>query len=96
MIALLAALFAVISIIPPVDAFTVSRDSQISRVENYLQAEGILVDGQLTPKADASEETKIETTNILTYLNRSSSLKYIEWLPEDFTIYRGYGACLGL
>ncbi|MGI6449269.1 MAG: DUF4153 domain-containing protein [Desulfitobacteriia bacterium] len=94
-IAFLAALFAVISIIPPVDAFTVSRVSQITRVENYLQAEGILVDGKLTPKADASEETKIETTNILTYLNRNSSLKYIEWLPEDFTIYRDMELVLG-
>ncbi|HHV64224.1 MAG TPA: DUF4153 domain-containing protein [Peptococcaceae bacterium] len=95
LIALLAALFAVISIIPPVDAFTVSRVSQIARLENYLQAEGILVAGKLTPKADASEKTKIETTNILTYLDRSSSLKYIQWLPEDFNIYRDMELVLG-
>ncbi|BAE82744.1 hypothetical protein AT727_20830 [Desulfitobacterium hafniense] len=86
-IALLAAGFAIVSILPPVDAFTVSRVSQITRLEGILQGEGILADGKLTPKVNASENAKIETTNILNYLNRQSSLEYIEWLPEDFAIY---------
>lgn len=87
-IALLAACFAIFSIIPPMDAFTVSRVSQINRVENILQTEGILSEGKLTPKADASEHTKVETSNILTYLDRQSSLEYIDWLPEEFNIYQ--------
>jgi len=87
-IALLAACFAIFSIIPPMDAFTVSRVSQITRVENILQAEGILSEGKLIPKADASEHTKVETSNILTYLDRQSSLEYIDWLPEEFNIYQ--------
>ena len=87
-IALLAACFAIFSVIPPMDAFTVSRVSQITRVENILQAEGILSEGKLTPKADASEHTKVETSNILTYLDRQSSLEYIKWLPEEFNIYQ--------
>jgi len=95
LIALLAAAFAVVSVIPPVDAFTVSRTSQISRVERILQTEGILVDGKITPKQDVSDYTKIETTNILTYLNRNSSLKYIEWLPEDFDLYTDMNKVFG-
>lgn len=86
-IALLAAAFAVISIIPPLDAFTVSRYSQISRLESILADEGMLIDGKIIKKEDASEYTKVETTNILYYLERSSLLKYIDWLPEEFTIY---------
>ncbi|MCX7615279.1 MAG: DUF4153 domain-containing protein [Clostridiales bacterium] len=86
-IALLAAGFAIFSIIPPVDAFTVSRNSQIGRVETILQSEGILKGGKLTPKENASEKTRIEITNILSYLNSRSSLKYIKWLPKDFNIY---------
>lgn len=86
-IALLAAAFAIISIIPPVDAFTVSRHSQINRIESILKDEGMLMDGKIIKKEDASEYTKIETTSILYYLERSSSLKYIDWLPEDFKIY---------
>lgn len=94
-IALLVAGFAIFSIIPPIDAFSVSRVSQINRVEAILQAEGILTEGQLKAKTDAAEYTKIETTNILSYLDRSSSLKYIQWLPEDFQIYRDMKSTFG-
>lgn len=86
-IAVLAAAFAIISIIPPVDAFTVSRRSQINRIESILEKEGMLMDGKLVKKEDASEYTRIEATNILHYLERNSSLEYIRWLPENFTIY---------
>ncbi len=87
-IALLAAVFALISILPPIGAFTVSRVSQIRRVETILVNEGMLIDGRVVAKADASDYTKVEVTNILNYLERSSSLKYIDWLPEDFDTYR--------
>lgn len=87
-IALLAAAFALLSILPPIDAFTVSRVSQIQRVETILIDEGMLVDGKVVAKAAASDNTKIEVTNILNYLERNSSLKYIDWLPEDFTAYQ--------
>lgn len=94
-IALLAAAFAIFSIIPPADAFTVSRVSQITRVQNILQAEGMLREGKLTPKENASEETKIETTNILSYLERRSSLRYINWLPEKFNPYQDMKSVFG-
>lgn len=86
-IALLATVFIIISIIPPFDAFTVSRYSQINRIESILEDEGMLVDGKIIKKEDASDYTKIETTSILYYLQRSGSLKYIDWLPQGFTVY---------
>lgn len=94
-IALLAAGFAIFSIIPPMDAFTVSRVSQITRVQNILQTEGMLSEQTLTRKTNASEHTKIETTNILSYLDRSNSLGHIEWLPEDFNIYQDMESVFG-
>ena len=94
-IALLAAVFAIVSIIPPVDAFTVSRLSQINRIESILENEGMLSDSKIIKKEDASEYTRVETTNILYYLERSSSLEYIDWLPEDFTIYRDFKPTFG-
>lgn len=94
-IALLAAGFAIVSIIPPVDAFTVSRNSQINRVETILSSEGILKDGKLTPKSAVSDVTKSETTSILTYLDNRSSLKYITWLPEDFNLYEDMKTTVG-
>lgn len=94
-IAVLAAAFALISIIPPVDAFTVSRASQITRLESILESEGMLLGGEIIRKEDASQTTRNETTNILTYLDRSSSLEYIVWLPEDFSPYRDMRATFG-
>jgi len=92
---LLAAGFAIISIIPPVDAFTVSRVSQINRVETILISEGILKDGKLTPKSEVSDITKSETTSILAYLDNQSSLKYISWLPTDFNLYEDMKSTIG-
>lgn len=83
-IALLAAGFAIFSVIPPVDAFTVSRVSQIKRLENMLRNEGILSNGRIIPKADAPVEVRLETTGILNYLEMRNYLQYVNWLPSDF------------
>ncbi|NMA55374.1 MAG: DUF4153 domain-containing protein [Firmicutes bacterium] len=84
LIALLAAGFAVISVLPPVDAFTLARNSQTARLEGYLQEAGILVDEVLVPGADADWDVRVEATNILTYLYRRGYTKQIAWLPADF------------
>lgn len=95
-IALLAACFAIVSIIPPVDAFTVSRTTQIHRIEKYLKSAGVLSeDGTLTPKKDVAENIRIETTNILQYLDGRSSLQYIAWLPKDFNQYEDMKTTFG-
>ncbi|MBP1761537.1 MAG: hypothetical protein H6Q64_1079 [Firmicutes bacterium] len=87
-IVLLAAGFALISIIPPIDAFTVSRVSQTTRLENLLQAEGVLADGKISPKADVSMDLRIETTNILQYLQNRKYTGKIAWLPANFDLYK--------
>ncbi len=84
LIALLAAAFAIISVLPPVDAFTVSRASQINRLENMLQAEGILANGEISPKKDVDVALRQETTSILNYLARRKYIQDVAWLPADF------------
>ncbi|MDD2586119.1 MAG: DUF4153 domain-containing protein [Syntrophomonadaceae bacterium] len=86
-IALLAAVIAIISVIPPIDAFTISRVSQINRLEKILVTEGLLVDEKIIARADASEKVKVETTSILTYLDNRDYIKYVKWLPEGFDPY---------
>lgn len=87
LIAILAAGFAIFSILPPVDAFTVSRNSQISRLEGILQSEGILIDGKLRPKAEVSIALRQESSNTINYLYNHGYTKYILWLPADFKPY---------
>jgi len=83
-IAVLAAGFAIFSVLPPVDAFTVSRVSQITRLESMLRAEGILADGKISPKAEVPINLRLESTSILAYLETRSYIEYIKWLPADF------------
>jgi hypothetical protein len=94
-IAVLAASLAIASIVPPVDAFTVSRLSQVSRLEGMLQAAGILVDGELHPQSDVDLDVRRETTNILNYLNHRGYLPQVSWLPQDFEPYRDMEQALG-
>lgn len=94
-IALLAAAFAIISVVPPVDAFTVSRNSQVARLEQMLQSAGVLVAGQLEAKTDVDFKVRLETTNILNYLQQRGYLSQVAWLPENFSPYRDMQNALG-
>lgn len=87
-IAVLAGLLAIASVVPPLDAFSVSRRSQINRLETMLTAEGMLQEGAIKARADAPEELRIEVTNILQYLNSRDYIKYVAWLPDEFDPYR--------
>ncbi len=41
------------------------------------------------------EEDRIELTNILSYLDSTSSLGYIKWLPEGFEVYKDLESTFG-
>jgi len=94
-IAVLAAMLAIISVMPPVDAFTVSRISQIDRLEKMLISEGVLADGRIQVKDNVPLKVREETTNILNYLNNRDYIKYVTWLPEDFNAYNDMNKILG-
>jgi len=94
-IAYLAAFFAIISLVPPIDAFTVSQKSQLIRIETILETEGMLKDGVLTPKQNVSDNAKFETTSILSYLNNRDTLKSIQWLPKNFDLNQDFSKTFG-
>lgn len=94
-IALLAAGFAIFSVIPPVDTFTVSRVSQINRLEHMLIQEGILVGGKITPKSMVSQNLRVESTSILSYLERRNYINSVKWLPAGFNTVDKMKSTLG-
>ncbi|MGB3367588.1 MAG: DUF4153 domain-containing protein, partial [Acidaminobacteraceae bacterium] len=94
-IVLLAAAFAIISVLPPVDTFTVSRVSQTIRLEYYLSESGILSNGVLTPKSDVNDDSKHEITSILQYLENRDYTDRVEFLPEDFEYYSDMEKVIG-
>jgi hypothetical protein len=64
-------------------------------LENYLQTDGVLVNGKINPKSDADMALRLETTSILNYLERRGYLTEVDWLPNDFETNRDMEKTLG-
>ncbi len=98
MIALLAACFALFSIIPPVDAFSVSRMSQMARIEDILVRNGMLLNDQIIPNADIKADDKREITSIIYYMADMGHLSSVSWMPQEFSdddIYSEFDTVFG-
>lgn len=89
-IVLLAACFAILSIIPPIDAFNVSRKSQTTRVEDILIRNNMLIDNKVVPNDSIAIEDKFEITNITMYMSRMGYLRNLNWIPEKYYDYNEY------
>jgi hypothetical protein len=78
---------AFISILPPVDAFTVSRSSQIGRLKRVLSTRGMLVDDAIVPNPNLSEADQKKIINAIDYLERMGYTDEISWLSEYSSSY---------
>ena len=87
MIAVLFIVFSAVSLIPPVDAFTVSRSSQISTLEKTLLVNGMLQDGAIRPNGSISDRDKTKIVSAVRYLSETRDLGKVSWLPAGFTGY---------
>lgn len=83
-IAFLAACFAIISLIPPIDAHGVSKRSQIKRLETYLIHEEMLENNQIKANKNANEEAKKEIREIIRYLDDQKYLEELAYIPYGF------------
>ncbi|MCQ6277425.1 DUF4153 domain-containing protein [Bacillus sp. V3B] len=89
-IAAMLIVFSVISVVPPVDAFTISRSSQINKVENVLLKNDMLENNTVKPNASISEKDKETITSVMNYLNRMEYTDKVEWLPAHFNFYNDF------
>ena len=94
-IAAMLIIFTVISVVPPVDAFTISRWSQINTVENVLLKNDMLENNKIKPNASIPEKDKQTITNAMNYLNYMEYLDKVEWLPADFDLYNDFHDTFG-
>jgi hypothetical protein len=83
-IVILATCFALVSIIPPIDAISVSMRSQAAKIEEILVKNNMLKDNKLVQNPDISNEDKYELTNKTDYMMRMGYLKYLKWMPEKY------------
>lgn len=77
--------FSAISIIPPIDAYTVSRVNQTNLLEQTLVDNDMLKDGEVIPNANIQVADKRKITQVLSYLERMDYTKKIDWLPNHLT-----------
>ena len=94
-IAALLIVFATISIVPPVDAFTISRSSQTDTLKNVLEQNNMLENNKILPNESISNKDKQTITNAINYLSRMEYTKKIAWLPEDFNAYEDFSDTFG-
>lgn len=87
--------FSVISIVPPVDAFTISRVDQTGRLETALARNNMLVDGSVRPADGISEEDKKIIIKSFGYLRMMDYTDRLKWLPENFDKYGDFNKVFG-
>ena len=72
--------FSLLSVIPPVDAFTISKNNQENLLQERLQSLNMF-DGEIQPNPDISKEDKQFITEKFDYLRK---MDYdIAWLPNE-------------
>lgn len=88
-------IFSVISIIPPVDAFTVSGLSQENRLKSILINNEMLVNNKIIPNELISDEDKKKIFSAVEYLDRMEYTERIDWIPKEFTFYEDFKDTFG-
>lgn len=86
-VALALILLSAVSLIPPVDAFTVSRESQVAALETALEKNGMLINDVVRPKGDIPEDDKQVIITSVRYLTETEELDAAAWLPARFNGY---------
>ncbi|WP_338471497.1 DUF4153 domain-containing protein [Niallia sp. XMNu-256] len=94
-VAALLILFSLFSILPPVDAFTISKSSQIEIVEKVLVENNMLENYTIQPNGNITNEDKKIITGAMNYLSMMDYDKEIEWLPKDFNFYEDFSETFG-
>jgi len=93
-VAAILIILSIISIVPPVDAFTVSKASQVSMLKRVLVNNNMLDDNVITPNASISEHDKQLIVKSVNYLRMMEYIDQITWL-EDFNRENNFNVTFG-
>ena len=86
LVAKILVVFSAISILWPVDAFTISHYSQINRLEEILNKNEMLANDRIIAKASISDKDKqiiIDTSNYLRRTDHKKNIKYLNKFYES-------------
>ncbi len=89
-VAALLIVFSVISIVPPVDAFTISRTNQVGMLQDTLVRNGMLQENKVIPNAAVPEADRKIISKTVNYLGMMAYTKDIAFLGKDFEPYEDF------
>ncbi|AWK51772.1 DUF4153 domain-containing protein [Clostridium beijerinckii] len=89
-VAILLIAFSLVSIVPPVDAFTISRTNQLKMLESVLIKNNMLNHNKIIPNASVPEKDKKIISNTINYLEIMEYTKNIGYLGKDFNQYNNF------
>jgi len=87
--------FSLVSIVPPVDAFTVSRINQEAMLKTVLAENNMLQDNTVIPNASISEGDRKIISDTVSYLGMMDYTKDIAFLGKDFNPYDDFYTTFG-
>ncbi|MCI3028985.1 DUF4153 domain-containing protein [Desemzia sp. C1] len=95
LVAVVLIVFSLVSITPPVDAFTVSKNGQIAFLEATLRNNDMLTGNELQPRSDLpeNEQRKIEET--VNDLEQNGNIKEVSFLPDDYQTSTDFESAFG-
>ncbi|HWQ71939.1 MAG TPA: DUF4153 domain-containing protein [Desulfitobacteriaceae bacterium] len=92
----LSCLMAVFSVLPVVGYQALPVTAQVSRLENLLVSQGMLVGGQLIPAATVPEEAvRVSITDAVSHLTSAEDAKLPVWFDKHLGEYETFKAKLG-
>ncbi|WP_349305490.1 DUF4153 domain-containing protein [Bacillus sp. FJAT-50079] len=95
LIAPILIIFSAISIIPPIDAFTVSRVNQFHLLEHTLEKNNMLENNRIVPNSTISTEDKLIITKTTSYLDSLNYKDTSDWLPDKLFYYDHFNKTFG-
>lgn len=82
LIAPILIILSLVSIVPPLDAFTLSRKDQSNRLEEVLIRNDMLKDGKIHPNNGVSKEDREIIKSTISYLDNYEYTQQIDWLSS--------------
>lgn len=94
-IAAVLLILVTISIVPPVDAFTISKNNQITLLEETLLENEMLQENEIIPNSNVSTDDRIVITKTAEYINNLGYQEEVTFLPENFNVYNDFSRVFG-
>jgi hypothetical protein len=85
----------IISLVPFIDAFSISKKSQIVFLENTLEENNMLVDNKIIINTDIDDISKVKIIESIKYLERMGYSEDIIWLDKEFDYYNDFSRIFG-